>query len=65
MSSERTPYRSKTLATWLSIFGGAFGLHRFYLRGLGNVPAWLARSGQRDNMVAFLKVLKERAAKAR
>ncbi|MFM1856410.1 MAG: hypothetical protein RLZ83_1719 [Pseudomonadota bacterium] len=41
MSSERTPYRSKTLATWLSIFGGAFGLHRFYLRGLGDVPAWL------------------------
>ncbi len=41
MSSERPPYRSKTLATWLSVFGGAFGLHRFYLRGLGDVPAWL------------------------
>jgi hypothetical protein len=41
MSSERPPYRSKTLATWLSIFGGAFGLHRFYMRGLGDMLAWL------------------------
>jgi hypothetical protein len=25
----------------LSIFGGAFGLHRFYMRGLGDMLAWL------------------------
>jgi hypothetical protein len=40
-------------------------VHTVYAETGGNVPAWLARSGQRDNMVAFLKVLKERAAKAR
>lgn len=33
--------RSKTLATWLAVIGGTLGLHRLYLRGLGNVPAWL------------------------
>ena len=26
--------RSKTLATWVAVLGGFFGLHRFYLRGL-------------------------------
>ena len=36
-----THYRSKTVATWLAFAGGAFGLHRFYLRGLGDWPAWL------------------------
>jgi hypothetical protein len=41
MNSERSPYRSKTLATWLALLGGAFGVHRFYLRGLGDVLAWL------------------------
>lgn len=40
-------------------------IHTVYAETGGNVPAWLARSGQRDNMVAFLKVLRERAAKAR
>jgi hypothetical protein len=34
-------YRSKTIATWLAIIGGTLGLHRLYLRGFGNVPAWL------------------------
>lgn len=41
MRNEAPPYRSKTLATWLSVFGGAFGLHRFYLRGLGDLLGWL------------------------
>jgi hypothetical protein len=40
-------------------------IHTVYAETGGNVPAWLARAGQRDNMVAFLKVLKERAAKQR
>ena len=36
------PYhRSKTLATWLAVIGGTLGLHRLYLRGLGDVLAWL------------------------
>jgi hypothetical protein len=51
MSSETTPSpatrplerrrRSKTLATWIAFLGGAFGLHRFYLRGLGDWIGWL------------------------
>ena len=36
-----THYRSKTVATWLAFAGGALGLHRFYLRGLGDLPGWL------------------------
>jgi hypothetical protein len=33
--------RSKTLATWLAVLGGALGLHRLYLKGLGNTLGWL------------------------
>lgn len=35
------PYRSKTLATWTALAGGAFGLHRFYLHGRRDLLAWL------------------------
>ncbi|HEY6133200.1 MAG TPA: NINE protein [Rubrivivax sp.] len=34
-------YRSKTVATWLAVVGGAFGVHRFYLNGLGDRLGWL------------------------
>lgn len=34
-------YRSKTLATWLAVLGGAFGLQRLYLHGPRDVWAWL------------------------
>ena len=30
--------KNKTLATWLAFVGGPLGLHRFYLKGLGD---WL------------------------
>jgi hypothetical protein len=33
--------RSKTAATWIAALGGGFGLHRFYLHGLRDVPGWL------------------------
>ena len=33
--------RSKTLATWIALIGGAFGLHRFYLHGPRDGWAWL------------------------
>lgn len=33
--------RSKTWATWIAIFGGSLGLHRFYLYGLRDLPGWL------------------------
>lgn len=35
------PARSKTLATWLAVLGGSFGLHRFYLHGPRDAWAWL------------------------
>ena len=33
--------KSKTLAAWLALLGGPLGLHRFYLRGLGDMLGWL------------------------
>ncbi|MFG5777645.1 hypothetical protein ACFIQF_11280 [Comamonas sp. J-3] len=33
--------KNKTLATWLTFLGGPLGLHRFYLRGLGDTLGWL------------------------
>jgi hypothetical protein len=36
-----TRVKSKTLATWLAVVGGGFGLHRFYLHGLRDVWGWL------------------------
>lgn len=33
--------KNKTVATWLAFIGGPLGLHRFYLRGLGDLPGWL------------------------
>lgn len=34
-------YKSKTIATWLALLLGSFGLHRFYLYGLGDKWGWL------------------------
>lgn len=33
--------KSKTLTVWLALLGGHLGLHRFYLRGLGDWIGWL------------------------
>jgi hypothetical protein len=33
--------KNKTLAAWLAFLGGPLGLHRFYLRGFGDVLGWL------------------------
>lgn len=33
--------RSKTIATWLALVGGAVGLHRFYLHGWRDGWGWL------------------------
>ena len=33
--------KSKTLAAWLALVGGPLGLHRFYLRGFGDMLGWL------------------------
>ena len=38
---DRSRPRSRAVATWLALVGGSFGLHRFYLRGSGDVLAWL------------------------
>jgi hypothetical protein len=32
--------KSKTVATWLALLGGPLGLHRFYLRGIGDLLGW-------------------------
>ncbi len=34
-------YKSKTIATWLALLLGSFGMHRIYLFGLGDRLAWL------------------------
>lgn len=33
--------KNKTVATWLALIGGPLGLHRFYLKGLGDTVGWL------------------------
>jgi len=33
--------KNKTTAAWLSFLGGPLGLHRFYLRGMGDWLGWL------------------------
>jgi len=33
--------KSKTFAAWLAFLGGPIGLHRFYLRGFGDLLGWL------------------------
>jgi hypothetical protein len=33
--------KNKTVAVWIALIGGALGLHRFYLRGLGDWIGWL------------------------
>ena len=33
--------KNKTFAAWLTFLGGPLGLHRFYLRGLGDTLGWL------------------------
>lgn len=33
--------KNKTLAAWLTFLGGPLGLHRFYLRGFGDMLGWL------------------------
>jgi TM2 domain-containing membrane protein YozV len=34
-------YKSKTLATWLALFAGSLGAHRFYLHGAKDLWAWV------------------------
>jgi hypothetical protein len=33
--------KNKTIAAWLAFLGGPLGLHRFYLRGPGDLLGWL------------------------
>ena len=33
--------KNKTLTVWLTFFGGPLGLHRFYLKGFGDLLGWL------------------------
>jgi len=36
-----TAYKTKTLAVWLAVLAGAFGVHRVYLHGWRDRWAWL------------------------
>ncbi len=38
---NRRMLKNKTLAAWLTFVAGPLGLHRFYLRGLGDTIGWL------------------------
>ncbi len=40
-TDTRAGYRSKSLATWIAVIAGTLGLHRVYLRGAGDLLAWL------------------------
>ena len=33
--------KNKTVAAWLAFVAGPFGLHRFYLHGMGDMLGWL------------------------
>ena len=33
--------KNKTIAAWLTFFGGPLGLHRFYLYGMGDLLGWM------------------------
>jgi len=39
--TAKTRMKNKTVAAWLCFLGGPLGLHRFYLRGFGDLLGWL------------------------
>lgn len=41
MTARPVASRSKALATWIALVGGALGLHRFYLHGLRDAWGWV------------------------
>jgi hypothetical protein len=41
MTPQSASYKSKTLATWVTLLTGPVGGHRFYLHGLGDLWGWL------------------------
>jgi hypothetical protein len=40
MNDSALHHKSKAVATWLAVVGGAIGLHRFYLHGLRDRWGW-------------------------
>jgi hypothetical protein len=50
------PYRSKTVAAWLALLLGAAGVHRLYLRGLGDRLAWLYPLPTAAGLVGVLRM---------
>jgi hypothetical protein len=41
MRIASAPVKSKAVATWAALLGGALGAHRFYLHGLRDTTGWL------------------------
>ena len=38
------PMKNKTIAAWIALVGGPFGLHRFYLFGVSDALAWMLQA---------------------
>ena len=51
------PYKSKTLATWAALLGGAVGLHRFYLHGWRDLLGWLHAAPTLAGLLGVRRVL--------
>jgi len=49
-------HKSKTLATWIAVLGGTLGLHRFYLRGFGDLLGWLHAVPTLAGLVGVLRM---------
>lgn len=41
MNNRPKRMKNKTFAAWLTFLGGPLGLHRFYLRGFGDLLGWM------------------------
>lgn len=56
-TARTTTTRSKTVATWLALLGGGFGLHWFYLRGWKAPAGWLHPLPTVLGVVGVLRIL--------
>lgn len=48
--------KNKTLATYLALFLGLFGVHRFYLKGLSDLWGWLQAAATAIGLVGMRRI---------
>ncbi len=48
--------KNKTIAAWLAFIGGPLGMHRFYLRGINDLPGWLLPIPTALGLYGFVRV---------